>query len=302
MSSKVPVLLITFNRPDLAIRVVDQIRLYKPDVLYVASDGARPQVEGESKLVEETRNKVLEAIDWPCQVNTLFRDANVGCGAGPSSAISWMFETEEFGIILEDDCIPQYEFFSYCEYLLTKYKDEQRVWVVSGRSDYGREKYFRNADYVFTNYAITWGWATWKRCWDRYDINMATWDEFLAYGGFKNIFHYKPAGLFMNLKYQHIIKDKELSSHVWDYQFNYCMKLNGGLAILPAKNLIENVGYEGTHFSGMTQALKLKSEQGFKIEKEPGIICLNRRFERNCFYKSIKSKFVNRITGLFAKA
>lgn len=301
MGKKSPVLLVTFNRPDLAIRVLNQIRLYQPERLYLASDGARTQVAGESELVNKTRAALLEAIDWDCEVKTLFREENVGCGLGPASAISWMFETEEYGIILEDDCIPQTEFFGYCENLLERYKDDQRVWVVSGRNNYPVQKYFQKYDYLFLNYAATWGWATWKRCWDVYDINMPLWSEFQENGGHANVHFSKLEARYIDFAYMRMFRDKSFASHIWDFQFNFAMKIHGGLGIVPRVNLIENVGYEGTHFSGMKKALQLKSQSGFTFERHPLIVLPDRAYQRCRFHLSLRNKILDRVNAVARK-
>ena len=301
MYSKVPVLLITFNRPELSLKVLDQIRIYRPDKLYVASDGPREHVSNEKALVFLTREKVLNGIDWDCEVKTLFREENMGCGIGPSSAISWLFEQEEYGIILEDDCVPQPEFFEYCNYLLEKYRDDQRVWIISGRNEHSDSKYFKNQDYLFSNFPSTWGWATWRRCWEKYDIEMPLLTEFLRDGGFKNVQFLKIAGGMQNLKYKVLQRDKSLNSHVWDYQFLFTMNLNRGLAIIPAKNLIENIGYDGTHFSGITKAQKMKSESNYQIRKEPRCVLPNRNYEVFYFYQFMFAKVINVMTRLYRK-
>ena len=117
-----PVLFIVFNRFDTAQKVFEQIRLAQPPRLYIASDGARENVENEKTIVENIRKWILENIDWDCEVKTLFREKNLGCDINISKAISTFFENETDGIILEDDCLPSQSFFKYCEMALDKYK------------------------------------------------------------------------------------------------------------------------------------------------------------------------------------
>ena len=299
MEAKSSVLLITFNRPSHALSVLDAIRTYKPTRLYVSSDGPRKDVEGEDKNVKETRELVLKSIDWDCEVKTLFRDNNLGCGPGPATAINWFFSHEEQGIILEDDCIPQPEFFEYCNSLLNKYADNQRVWMISGRSPHARkQKFFKDSDYIFSTYSETWGWATWKRCWEKYDITMSLWPGFYQQGGFRNIQFSKFAGMYFNAAYNSLYREEGLSSHVWDYQFTFNMNAHGGLGIVPAKNLIENIGYDGVHFSGITKAQKLKSEAGFTINKEPKVVVVSRNYDVYSFYSMMYTKVINVLTRI----
>lgn len=101
----IPILLIIFKRKNVALKTLESIKTAKPAKLYISGDGARPNVKGEKEKVEETRKAVLEAIDWECDVKTLFSENNQGCCDGVYNAINWLFENEEYGIIVEDDCM-----------------------------------------------------------------------------------------------------------------------------------------------------------------------------------------------------
>jgi len=120
-----PVLFLIFNRPDTTTRVFEAIRAARPERLYVAADGPRMTREGEAERCAEAR-RIATAVDWPCEVKTLFRETNLGCRAAVSGAITWFFEHEEEGIILEDDCLPDPSFFPYCTELLAHYRDTGR--------------------------------------------------------------------------------------------------------------------------------------------------------------------------------
>ena len=109
----VPVLFLIFNRPDTTKQVFDAIRKARPKRLYVAADAPRVEKEGEAALCQQTR-AIIKQVDWDCEVQTLFREENLGCQKAISSAIDWFFEHEEMGIILEDDCLPSPSLFSFC--------------------------------------------------------------------------------------------------------------------------------------------------------------------------------------------
>lgn len=291
-SFEIPVLFIIFNRPDTTQVVFEQIKRVRPKYLFIAADGPRNNEPKDKNKCNEARS-IAKQVDWDCDLKLFFRDENVGCGRGPSEAITWFFEHVEMGIILEDDCVPSIPFFQYTEYLLKKYKHDTRVWIVSGRSHYHRTSSFKNQDYLFSNYVVTWGWGTWKRCWNKFDLNIRTyWPEFHKIGGFKNVFFTKIEGIFRNLYYKRLLTDKELESHVWDYQFMLNMHQNRGLGIVPSKNLVENIGYEGTHFVGTTKIQKFKAENDFQIAKEPKNILLDRKYETAYFYNEFKLRFL----------
>ena len=135
-----PILFLVFNRPDTTQRVFAQIRKIQPKQLFIAADGARKGKEGEQERVAQVRKLILEGIDWDCEVKTLFRDENLGCGKAVSEGITWFFKNVEQGIILEDDTLPDLSFFPFCEELLERYKDDERVAMISGYCKFGKYK------------------------------------------------------------------------------------------------------------------------------------------------------------------
>jgi hypothetical protein len=156
------VLLLAFNRPETTRRVFASIRQARPARLYVAADGPRASRLGEAGLCAEVR-RIVSAIDWPCRLQTLFRDENLGCKRGVSTAIDWFFSNEERGIILEDDCLPSASFFRFCEALLERFRGDPRVFSVQGN-------FFGNArpaesSYLFSKLFYMWGWASWADRW-----------------------------------------------------------------------------------------------------------------------------------------
>ncbi|MEM7601910.1 MAG: glycosyltransferase family 2 protein, partial [Verrucomicrobiota bacterium] len=160
-----PVLFLLFNRPDLAGRVFEEIRKAAPPRLYFNVDGPRPDREGESDLVQQCR-RLAEKVDWECDVFTQFHERNLGCGKSVSSGIFWFFESEESGIILEDDCLPAPSFFPFVTELLDRYRDDERVMHIGG-SNHQRGAKRTDADYYFSRYEHVWGWGSWSRAWQK---------------------------------------------------------------------------------------------------------------------------------------
>lgn len=180
---KAPVLLIGFNRADTMQQVFDAVKKAQPEKLYYAVDGPR-KYKNETDDVQAVRD-ITKQVDWPCELHTLFREDNVGCGRGPAEAITWAFNDEDRMIVLEDDCLPSESFFTFCDEMLERYKDDERVNIISGRSHWHGSHFFDKSDYIFTHYAHTWGWATWKRVWNEYDIRMRDFPDWLSVGGVK---------------------------------------------------------------------------------------------------------------------
>ncbi len=282
-----PVLLIGFNRPDTTEKVFNKIREFKPLKLYVSVDGPRFEKPEEDKLVNEVQ-RIVKNVDWECDVQYRFLEKNIGCGMGVASAISWAFEKENCMIILEDDCVPSLSFFESCNYLLDKYKYDTRVWMISGRSHQADSVFFNDQDYVFSRYAHTWGWATWKRCWQHFDIYMNDFPDFLSSGGFLNVLTTDKEGFLFNKLYKKKYADKKLHEGSWDYQFGYAVLKNSGFCIVPAKNLIENIGYFGVHYSGKKKCQELKAYERFSIRKEPQFVMINKNYELLHFKNHIK--------------
>ena len=181
-----PVALLIFNRPDTTERVFNAIAKAQPPKLLVVADGPRPQREGEAELCAQTR-AIINRVDWDCEVITEFADSNMGCKRRVASGINWIFEQVEEAIILEDDCLPDPSFFRYCEEMLTRYRDNERVGMVSGGNlQFGRQR--GTGSYYFSKYTHIWGWASWRRAWKYYDRDLTLWPAFRDQGLLTQIF------------------------------------------------------------------------------------------------------------------
>ena len=288
-----PVLLIGFNRPDTMQQVFNAVRLAKPRRLYYAVDGPR-KGKNEDELVQQVRD-IVKQVDWLCEVHTLMREDNVGCGFGPANAITWAFENEDRLIVLEDDCVPSQSFFYFCDEMLERYKDDTRVNIISGRSHWHGSHFFKKYDYLFTHYAHTWGWATWKRAWDQFDIYMSDVSDFLEDGGAVNILPTKALGgkVNSNLKKKRETIAQEVT-HSWDTQWSYT-RLKMGLGIVPAHNLIHNIGDIGTH-SNATVNKDMPAEEMPDNLRHPHFVMVNREYEF-FHYKN----HINKKTPLFTR-
>lgn len=243
MPGRAPVLFLVFNRPESTHQVFEAIRAYQPSRLYVAADGPRPEKAGEWMRCAETRS-VLKKVDWDCSVESLLRDKNLGCGTAVSEAISWFFDREEEGIILEDDCLPDPSFFSFCEEMLDRYRDQPEVGSVSGNNFLPRGLHMEQP-YGFSKYVQIWGWATWRRFWKNYDFRLAgDWGEWE-----KIIRRVNPVQNQANYWLQ-IFKTLHAGLiDTWDYQVMFSAWRHDYVHIFPSRNLVANLGYgtDATH-------------------------------------------------------
>lgn len=240
---KTPILFVIFNRPTTTTKVFEVIRQAKPKLLFIAADGPRENKPNEIGLCNETR-KIATRVDWPCEVKTLFREKNLGCGKAVSEAITWFFENVEEGIILEDDCLPDLSFFNFCEDLLERYRFDERVFMISG-DNFLPEPLRPRQSYYFSKIAHIWGWATWRRAWNKYDLYMKDFPEFIRNKEIENIWSNKIIQNYWLDKFRDVYDGK---INTWDYQWVYAIWKNNGVSIAPNVNLISNIGFgsEGT--------------------------------------------------------
>lgn len=285
----IPILFIIFRRKDVALRSFERIKSIKPSKLYIACDGPRNNVEGEKKLVEATREAILNQVDWDCKVKTLFQKENLGCSLGVYTAINWLFENEEHGIILEDDCVVQCSFFPFVKELLEKYKDDERIGMIAGTNQIAK-KCKMTSSYCFSKYAACWGWATWKRAWANMDLNMLFLkkhkNDVLSSRGY----HAKE-----NRRWNYqlkMIKHNYVSA--WDWQWYFSLASQNQLCIFPKVNLVSNIGNdkEATH-TGMGNIYIESKDIDFPIIHPYYIMpneCFDKEFYRadNTFIKKIK--------------
>jgi len=278
---KTPVLFLIFNRPNVTTHVFEEIKKQKPKHLYVAGDG--PRNKQEEILCDEAR-KIATNIDWDCEVKTLFRESNLGCQQAVYKAITWFFENEEEGIIVEDDCLPSESFWTYCEQLLAKYRDDKRVMHISGETQIAEN--LTEDSYYFSRIPHIWGWASWKRAWAKYDVGMNDYPDFVKKKKIKSIFK----NSYHQSDWQKILKqmyDKKIDT--WDYIWCYTLFNNDGFSIIPNKNLVSNIGFgeNSTHTSEITELankplseidLILKHPEKTQIDEEIQHRVLNERY------------------------
>jgi len=247
------VLFLVFNRPEVTKQVFDAIAKAMPPRLYIASDGPREDVEGEQALVDEVRS-ICEAITWPCEVQRLYRQENLGCKTAVSEAITWFFTREEKGIILEDDCLPSRSFFSFCDEVLERYSDSDEVMVVTGNNfQNGRKR--GSSSYYFSKYSHIWGWATWRSTWEQYDSNLKFWDEWEA----SNDWRKKVPNPVERRFWQKIFENVSQGLvDTWDYQLLATLWFRGGLVVTPNTNLVSNIGFgaNATHTTQLNSKLQ----------------------------------------------
>ncbi|MFA6476209.1 MAG: hypothetical protein WCV68_02205 [Candidatus Paceibacterota bacterium] len=299
MALDTPILFIIFNRPDPTRRVFNEIRKIKPQSLYIAADGPRIGQAGEAELCEETR-RIVSNVDWPCDVHTNFSKTNLGCKVGVSSALNWFFNKVEAGIILEDDCLPNQSFFLFCQELLERYRDTNKIKMISGNNFQGGIKR-GEASYYFSHFPHIWGWATWSRAWKDYDVSMRSYPQFKSEGKIRNTFTDQRMQKYYLSLFDRLYRNE---IDTWDGQWVYSIYEQNGLSIIPNVNLVSNIGFGPNATHTKVEGILSKIPVG-KIEKiiHPTKVEANEEADNLTFnkiyYRSFSQKIITKIKNFF---
>lgn len=294
-----PITFVFFNREDTTLQVMKIIREAQPDKLYLVSDGARESRQGEEKIVEHLRSQVENMIDWPCDVHKNYAEKNMGCYRRMYSGISWTLEQEKDTIILEDDIIPEPSFFRFCQELLEKYADIPEVFYISGNNIY--QQFPIKESYVFSDFPSIWGWATWRRAWEKYEASMESWEKIKESGAIERCYGKKWGRFYKNQIELAYTGERD----TWDYQWEASRMWHHGLGIIPKHNMIENIGFDradATHTKGSSMYDFAKQDIAFPLvhPKQPvknadydnGYLkqIVAREFERLTFFGKVRRR------------
>jgi len=241
-----PVAFFIFNRPDLTARVFAEIARAKPSMLLVVADG--PRSSEEQRKCAEARS-IIDQVDWDCEVRTNYSDVNLGCKRRMSSGLDWVFDQCEEAIILEDDCLPDPSFFPFCVELLERFRNDKRIAMISGDNfQLGRKR--TKHSYYFSRYMHVWGWASWRRAWRHYDVEMKRWPALR-----KTPWLMTMVENAAQLEYWRGIFDDGFSGKIdtWDYQWFFACWTQNSVAIVPSSNLVSNIGFgeSATHTTAL---------------------------------------------------
>lgn len=274
---KTPLLFIVFNRPEPTSRVFQEIKKIRPEKLFIAADGPRENVPADIEKCREVR-EIVSNIDWPCDVKRLYRNDNPGCKIAVSDAITWFFDNVEEGIVLEDDCLPDPSFFTFCEEMLDYYRDNENIALISGHNIEGTLN--TPYSYIFTRYGHLWGWASWRRAWRHYDVTMKLWENKENHKKIKHAIDDRERWYYSQVVYENTFKGKK---DTWDYQWESYRLLHGFISIIPKENMIENLGFgpDATHTKALKSPLILPRHKTlFPLNHNPGPIVPNEDYDK----------------------
>lgn len=284
MNGKIaPVALMIFNRPHLTAKVFEQIRAARPHRLLVVADGPRPTRPDDTWLCEASR-KIVTSPDWPCELSVNFANENLGNRRRISSGLDWVFTQCPEAIVLEDDCLPCPSFFSFCSAMLERFRDDDRIMHISG-NNFGGTTHWGGGSYYFSRYTFSWGWASWKRAWHHYDVNLTAWPAAKSARWLESTLE-SP----VEISYWTEIFDKLYRYEIdtWDYQWLFSCWRPGALSILPNNNLVTNIGVgpDSLNFTSDHATIGVPTHELGELV-HPKAVIRNKKADRSSFEKYI---------------
>lgn len=296
MACSTPVAFLIFRRPNSTDLVFEKIRQAQPAKLLIVADG--PRSEEEALLCQQAR-AITENINWDCEVLRNYSDTNLGCRDRVSSGLKWVFEQVEEAIILEDDCIPHPSFFRYCETLLDYYRHDERVMVVSG-SNFQDGKRLIPYSYYFSKYNHCWGWATWRRAWQYWELDLQKWIEFRDEGLMRSLCEDPNEAKYWTNIFDTVFLKGKIDS--WAYIWTFACWSQGGLTVLPNVNLVSNIGFGSgsTHTGGKSKFSNMATREIGSI-KHPPFLLKNIEADRYTFKTHFKEKTFARAYSIAKK-
>lgn len=268
---EVPVAVIVFRRPDVTRRVFAAVSAARPKRLFLIADGPRADRPDEPSRCEEVR-EIVTAVDWPCQVETNFAEQNMGLDSRVVSGLDWVFSQVAEAIILEDDCLPDPSFFRFSSELLERYRDWHQIGFITGFNPLEKSFPFQYS-YYFAPTTNIWGWATWRRSWQKYDSEMQSWPAVKEAQLLALLFPDRRAVAHWTEIFERMYHGK--GPDTWDYRWAYTCWTRNWINIVPRRNLVQNIGFgiDATHTSIPARGLVLPASSiGFPLEHPPAVI------------------------------
>jgi hypothetical protein len=293
-----PVVLVVYNRPEHLRQVFAAVAAVRPQRLFLVADG--PKDDADAGRCADAR-AVVERVDWPCEVSRNYADTNLGVMRRLPTGLDWVFAHVSEAIILEDDCVPAPTFFTFCEELLTRYRDDERVMEIGGSNfQLGRRR--SAASYYFSGYACVYGWATWRRAWRHFDLHIRNWPEWKEGGLLESACGDAVEVRYWRERLDDVYEGRMTSA--WDYQWLLAIWSQHGLSATPEVNLVSNIGF-GPWATNTTwvKALEANLPTGeLKVIEHPKHVFRHREADRFLFDVIIGGRRWRGLPGLLRRA
>ena len=291
---RTPVIFLVFNRPDLTAAVFERIRAARPPELLVVCDGPRAGIVDEPEKVAAVREIIERGVDWPCQVHREYAVENMGCRDRVASGLTWAFSKVEEAIVIEDDCLPEPSFFGFCEELLERYREDSRIMHIAGTNL--AAPYLRlRASYWFSHQPAIWGWASWRRAWQHYDLEMRAWDE--RSREFRTSFASRWEAQYW-LPIVDLARYQGKKATTWDFAWMFACRVRRGMCIMPTNNLVQNIGFgdSASHTTDSNPRHQIPSRP-VGVLRHPARIAWN-RFADELVTRAYAGELIDRETNL----
>jgi hypothetical protein len=295
---ELPILILTYNRPEHLFKLIKQLKKIKPVKIYISCDGPKNNFDKEKIL---KIRKILNLIDNRTVVISNFLKKNKGIRSAPQFGISWFFKKEKMGIILEDDCIPTIFFFQYMKYLLLKYKNNRKIFAISGYNHLGKTK-FGDGFYFLSNYFLCWGWAAWRRSWVASSKNLKSYLKEKDFKSLKNKFENSIEFRYWRKTIKNVYDG---TTKTWDIQFMASMWKKNSFCLLPNINMVNNIGFDDSSTTSPSLRFKIASTYNWKgkiinpkllrIDKKNELIIFNNLFRPKLFLYPFRIIFLLKI-------
>ncbi|MBQ8223764.1 MAG: hemolysin activation protein [Bacteroides sp.] len=258
----IAVLILFFNRPKQLEAVFRQVRQARPSRLFLYQDG--PRNENDLPGIQACR-EVVAQIDWECEAHQLYQEKNYGCDPSEFISQKWAFSLADKCIVLEDDDVPALSFFPFCKEMLDKYEHDTRISMIAG---FNPEEVSSDVpyDYFFASTFSIWGWASWKRVVDQWDEHYSFLDDSFNMRQLQQLIKerkYRDDFIYMCQRH------RENGKAYYETIFHASMLFNSGLAIVPTRNMINNLGVtsDSTHFAGSVHTLPRAYRRIFTMQR-----------------------------------
>lgn len=275
-----PIVLVLYNRPDHLRRVLAAVAAARPARLFLVADG--PKDDADAIRCAAAR-AMVDQIDWPCEVIRNYADTNLGVRRRLPTGLDWVFDQVPEAIILEDDCVPAPSFFTFCERLLAHYRADERVMEIGGSNfQFGRRR--STASYYFTGSCCGGGgWATWRRAWRHFDLNIRRWPEWRADGLLESACIDAVEARYWRERLDDIYEGRTTTA--WDYQWQLAIWSQHGLSVAPEVNLVSNIGFgpEATNTTSVKALAANVPTEELKTIDHPTQVFRNRAADRFLF-------------------
>ena len=284
-----PIAYIVFNRPQHTERSFAVLRTQKPSQLFVIADGPRPGHPTDIERCEAVR-EVVANVDWPCEVYRKYANTNLGLKANVSQGLDWVFSKVERAIVLEDDCVAHSDFFRFCDDLLERYADDDRVSVITGNNfQNGLQR--GDASYYFSKYNHCWGWASWRRAWRHYQGDIPFWPEWSQSVDWRKQTPDSVERLYWGKIFDQV-RSKQIDS--WAYPWTACVWRYGGLTATPNVNLVSNIGFgpDSSHTADSDSLLSRMKTSAICSVHHPAVVLQDAVADRYVFDHVFGGRFL----------